>query len=55
MKEQQMDEQSFKDKELGASEPKDLSGHYENGVKVRDLTPEEVEEIKLDHLMGDEE
>ena len=25
------------------------SGHYENGVKIRDLTKQEVEEIKLDH------
>lgn len=31
------------------------SGVFKNGVKVRELTKEEVEEIRIDHLMGDEE
>lgn len=66
MSEENIEQMEFAQKERDAEtdqkikdgtlvEPKDLSGHYENRVKVQDLTPEEIEEIKLDHLMGDEE
>ncbi len=60
-----IEEQDFKNTEPIQGEPEDEavvntepkpmeSGHYENGVKVRGLTKEEIAEIGLDHLKADE-